>query len=147
MKKPVFILIILLVCCHCFGQEKKQHTYSEEQLLSDTAFDAQCEFALSQLPMCKGAGMSPETQREDPRPYWVDTIVSQPEGYLTDAYGNVEISTSDGLVWLASVVNGLNGCEPDDFRGRTVKLTDDIDFGVYIHGTYFFINYFTYTIF
>lgn len=32
MKKPVFILIILLVCCHCFGQEKEQQkrtfTYS-----------------------------------------------------------------------------------------------------------------------
>ncbi len=124
--------IICTDTLHPFGSHTLSYGLSidgEGQLLSDTAFDARCEFALSQLPMCKGAGMSPETQREGPRPYWVDTIVSQPEGYLTDAYGNVEISTSDGLVWLASVVNGLNGCEPDDFRGRTVKLTDDIDFG------------------
>ena len=32
MKKPVFIVIILFVCCHCFGQEKEQQkkafTYS-----------------------------------------------------------------------------------------------------------------------
>ncbi|MBQ6771424.1 MAG: hypothetical protein IJP44_10680, partial [Bacteroidales bacterium] len=65
----------------------------------------------------------------EPLPYWVDTITAQPEGYVTDAEGNVEISSSDGLVWLISAVNGLNGCEPDDFNGRTVKLTQDIDFG------------------
>ena len=65
----------------------------------------------------------------DPLPYWVDTITSQPEGYVVDAEGNVEISSSDGLVWLISSVNGLNGCEPDDFDGRTVRLTNDIDFG------------------
>ena len=62
-------------------------------------------------------------------PFWVDTIVSQPEGYVVDAEGNVEISSSDGLVWLVSEVNGLNGCEPDNFDGRTVRLANDIDFG------------------
>ena len=66
---------------------------------------------------------------EVPCPLWVDTIVSQPEGYRMDAEGNVEISSSDGLVWLISTVNGLNGCEPDDFDGRTVRLASDIDFG------------------
>ena len=64
-----------------------------------------------------------------PFPYWTDTITAQPEGYMVDDEGNVEISSSDGLVWLISAVNGLNGCEPDDFDGRTVRLTDDIDFG------------------
>ena len=66
---------------------------------------------------------------EVPYPLWTDTIVSQPEGYRMDAEGNVEISSSDGLVWLISTVNGLNGCDPDDFEGRTVRLTNDIDFG------------------
>jgi len=65
----------------------------------------------------------------EPLPYWVDTITAQPEGYVMDAEGNVEISSSDGLVWLISAVNGLNGCEPDDFDSRTVRLTQDIDFG------------------
>ena len=65
----------------------------------------------------------------EPLPYWVDTITAQPEGYVTDAEGNVEISSSDGLVWLISAVNGLNGCDPDDFDGRTVRLANDIDFG------------------
>ena len=69
-------------------------------------------------------------EKEDPYPLWTDTIVSQPEGYRMDAEGNVEISSSDGLVWLISTVNGLNGCEPDDFEGRIVRLANDIDFGV-----------------
>ena len=68
-------------------------------------------------------------QDEKAFPFWVDTITSQPEGYVVDAEGNVEISSSDGLVWLISTVNGLNGCDPDDFDGRTVRLANDIDFG------------------
>ena len=72
---------------------------------------------------------SPILPRENPYPLWVDTIVSQPDGYIVDAEGNVEITSSDGLVWLISTVNGLNGCDPDDFEGRTVRLTNDIDFG------------------
>ena len=73
--------------------------------------------------------VSAVAQREEHLPFWTDTIVSQPSGYSMDANGNVEISSSDGLVWLISAVNGLNGCDPDDFEGRTVRLNDDIDFG------------------
>lgn len=47
---------------------------------------------------------------------------------MTDANGNVEISTPQGLAWLVSEVNGLNGCAPDNFDGRTVRMTTDIDF-------------------
>ena len=74
-------------------------------------------------------GQDKDFLREYPLPNWTDTIMSQPEGYVADAEGNVEISSSDGLVWLISTVNGLNGCEPDDFNGRTVSLANDIDFG------------------
>ena len=70
-----------------------------------------------------------KNHREDPYPLWVDTIVSQPNGYEMDLEGNVEISSPDGMVWLISVVNGLNGYEPNSFEGRTVKLANDIDFG------------------
>ena len=73
--------------------------------------------------------VSAVVQREEHLPFWTDTIVSQPSGYSMDANGDVEISSSDGLVWLISAVNGLNGCDPDDFEGRTVRLNDDIDFG------------------
>ena len=61
-------------------------------------------------------------------PFWVDVVTQRPEGYEIDANGNVEISTPEGLAWLPSVVNGLNGCVPDNLEGRTVRLTTDIDF-------------------
>ena len=96
---------------------------------SRPAFQAQCEYALSLLPKQQKHQNALMDEREDPLPFWVDTIVSQPEGYVVDAEGNVEISSSDGLVWLVSEVNGLNGCEPDNFDGRTVRLANDIDFG------------------
>jgi len=93
------------------------------------AFDLQCEQLLLLLPSEKTITPSLVSHRSDPLPNWTDTIVSQPEGYMMDVDGNVEISSSDGLAWLISVVNGLNGCEPDNFEGRTVKLANDIDFG------------------
>lgn len=61
-------------------------------------------------------------------PLWIDYVTTQPDGYVMDADGNVEISTPEGLAWLTSVVNGLNDCIPDDFNGRTVRLTTDVDF-------------------
>ena len=59
--------------------------------------------------------------------YWADTVTEQPEGYVIDAEGNVEISSPEGLAWLSCVVNGLNGCEPDNFDGRTVRLMVDLN--------------------
>ena len=96
---------------------------------SRCAYEWQCEYALSLLPELSENDYLLTSLREDPYPLWTDTIVSQPEGYTVDAEGNVEISSSDGLVWLISTVNGLNGCDPDDFEGRTVRLANDIDFG------------------
>ena len=97
---------------------------------SRCAYEIQCEYALSLLPELSENDYPIKSLSEDPYPLWTDTIVSQPEGYRMDSDGNVEISSSDGLVWLISTVNGLNGCEPDDFDGRTVRLANDIDFGV-----------------
>ena len=59
--------------------------------------------------------------------YWDDVVTEQPEGYVVDEYGNVEISTPEGFAWLSCVVNGNNGCAPDNFKGRTVRLTSDIN--------------------
>ena len=59
--------------------------------------------------------------------YWADIVTEQPEGYVVDAEGNVEIYTPEGLAWLSCVVNGLNGCEPDNFDGRTVRLMADLN--------------------
>lgn len=91
---------------------------------------AQEKYAVLIIGDCADRGNhDPAIRYVEPLPYWVDTITTQPEGYVMDTEGNVEISSSDGLVWLISAVNGLNGCEPDDFDGRTVRLANDIDFG------------------
>lgn len=60
-------------------------------------------------------------------PYWTELITEQPEGYVVDENGDVEVSSAEGLAWLISVVNGLNGCQADDFEGRKVVMVNDID--------------------
>ena len=78
--------------------------------------------------------------RDDPWPHyieeyplWIDSVTTQPDGFVMDANGNVEISMPEGLAWLISAVNGMNGCEPDNFDGRTVRLTCDIDLDAGAH--------------
>ena len=64
---------------------------------------------------------------EDKNPYWTEIVRERPDGYIEDENGNVEISSAEGLAWLISVVNGLNGCQADDFEGRKVEIKCDID--------------------
>ncbi len=64
-------------------------------------------------------------------PYWTDVVTSEPAGYVEDNEGNVTISTTEGLAWLAVLVNGLHGYERSFFEGKTVKLTADIDLAGY----------------
>lgn len=65
---------------------------------------------------------------------WTDIVTARPSGYAVDANGDVEISSAEGLAWLISVVNGLNGCEPYDFDGHTVSLVSDVDLGGNVYG-------------
>ena len=65
------------------------------------------------------------------KPYWVDIVTKKPEGYQEYSNGDVHISSAEGLAWLISVVNGLNGMESDDYKGRTIFLTQDINLGKY----------------
>jgi hypothetical protein len=60
-------------------------------------------------------------------PYWTETVVSQPAGYAVDSNGNITIFTSEGLAWLISVVNGLNGQEPNSLESKLVLLASDVD--------------------
>lgn len=60
-------------------------------------------------------------------PYWTDVVTERPAGFTEDAEGNVTISTTEGLAWLAVKVNGLNNQERNAFEGKTVTLTADID--------------------
>ncbi len=59
---------------------------------------------------------------------WTEFVTAMPDtGYLEDEAGNVSISNAQGLAWLASLVNGLNGQTADNFSGRTITLTEEID--------------------
>ncbi len=60
-------------------------------------------------------------------PYWTDIVTTQPEGYLVDNNGNVEISSAEGLAWLAVLVNGLNGHTYNTFDGKLVAISSDIN--------------------
>lgn len=59
-----------------------------------------------------------KSSHEFPAQYWVEVVSSQPESYAVDANGDVHIYSAEGLAWLVSTVNGLNGQDPDDFNGK-----------------------------
>ena len=60
-------------------------------------------------------------------PYWTDIVKEQPEGFVLDSNGNVEIKSPEGLAWLSILVNGLNGHLPNTFEGKTITLASDIN--------------------
>lgn len=63
---------------------------------------------------------------------WTEVVTSQPEGYTEDADGNVYISSTEGLAWLSSVVNGLNGVGQQSFWGdKKIYVLTDIDLSLY----------------
>ena len=64
-------------------------------------------------------------------PYWTDVVLNTPEGYIEDANGNVSISSAEGLAWLAVQVNGLHGLPAQNFVGKTITLTQNIDLSRY----------------
>ena len=63
---------------------------------------------------------------------WTEVVTSQPEGYEEDAT-TIRISSAEGLAWLVSVTNGLNGEEYsyDRLRGKTIYLLADVDLSAY----------------
>ena len=65
------------------------------------------------------------------RPYWSDIVTSQPDGYGVDDEGNITISSAEGLAWLISVVNGLNGQTGKTLHDKRVFLSQNIDIGQY----------------
>ena len=64
---------------------------------------------------------------------WTEVVTSQPEGYQEDSEGNVYISSAEGLAWLSSVSNGLNGVQYNGFHfaNKSIILTSDIDISAY----------------
>ena len=62
--------------------------------------------------------------------YFVDAIGDVPSGGITISSGNVTIGNREGLAWVISMVNALNGVTAEDaetFAGLTYTLTADVD--------------------
>lgn len=76
-----------------------------------------------------------KSSHELPSQYWTEVVTSQPEGYVVDANGDVQIYSAEGLAWLISTVNGLNEQEPDDFNGKKVTLEENVDMSAAIWTT------------
>lgn len=65
---------------------------------------------------------------DEPTDNWTDVVKEQPAtGYAVDENGDVTISSAEGLAWLAVLVNELNEQSADNFSGKTITLTADID--------------------
>lgn len=58
---------------------------------------------------------------------WSQYVVECPAAGYSEIDGNVTISSREGLAWLISVVNGLNGQAGNDFSGKVVTLTNNVD--------------------
>ena len=65
--------------------------------------------------------------------HWTEVVTTQPAGYQEDANGNISITSAEGLAWLSSVANGLNGMTYswDRLRGKTISLLADVDLSAY----------------
>ena len=57
-----------------------------------------------------------------PGDYWWQHVTTQPAGYQVDYYGNVTITTKEGLAWLISTVNGYNSQNAQTFHFNTITL-------------------------
>ena len=52
---------------------------------------------------------------------WTEIVTSQPEGFVVNQDGNVTITSGEGLAWLISTVNGLNGQESNDYKDVVIN--------------------------
>ncbi len=62
--------------------------------------------------------------------YFIDQLSDVPTGGITISSGNVTIGNREGLAWVISMVNALNGVTAEDaetFAGLTYILTADVD--------------------
>ena len=120
--------------------DENQNPINEVRMLTmnnpDTLWDLseQTTYLFSVRPVCSNTnrgGWSDEFTHVVDRAHWTKIITTLPEGYEEDAAGNVTISTAEGLAWLISTVNGLNGQTENHFEGKTVTLTQDVNIGQY----------------
>ena len=57
-----------------------------------------------------------------PKDYWKNVVTSKPESVTYDYNGDVHVYDADGLAWLISLTNGLNGQQIRDFYFNTVYI-------------------------
>ena len=62
---------------------------------------------------------------------WTEVVTSQPDGYREDEDRNVFISSAEGLAWLSSITNDLNGNQGWSNNISKVYLESDIDLSAY----------------
>lgn len=79
------------------------------------------------------SGWSPLIRYMPEKLRWTEIVTTQPEGYVEDTSGDIYISSAEGLAWLSSIVNGLNGNPyiPARLRGKQINITNDIDLSGY----------------
>ena len=58
---------------------------------------------------------------------WSEYVITCPATGYSVTDDNATISSKEGLAWLISVVNGLNGQAGNNFSGKTVTLTNNVD--------------------
>ena len=65
---------------------------------------------------------------------WNNIVRSEPLAGYSVSGDNITISNTNGLAWLISVVNGLNGVTggANNLSGKTITLTDDVDLSQYV---------------
>ena len=61
------------------------------------------------------------------KPYWDEIVTTQPEGYTIDDFGNIKITSAEGLTWLAVCSNGLHGQSMDHFERKKIEILADIN--------------------
>lgn len=61
------------------------------------------------------------------KPYWDEIVTTQPEGYVVDAFGNIKITSAEGLTWLSVCSNGLHGQPMNHYEGKKIEILTDID--------------------
>lgn len=107
-----------------FASIDLEYLYLKLGIRGNSDWQKSTDILLSSLP-CKKQHVSLETS-------WTDVVTSQPEGYVVNEDGNVSITSGEGLAWLISIVNGLNGQESNDCKDITVTLENDVNIADHI---------------
>lgn len=64
--------------------------------------------------------------------YWYEVVTTQPSGYSVADNYDIHISSNEGLAWLLSVCNGLNGAQSLNWRTKRIILDCDVDMSEYL---------------